>query len=69
VELIRLDAKFSTVEQKRYIRLPDTADAHRNISPLVYLDGDLSKPHPHLSVQVVMVTHSSVPNEQSQFEP
>jgi hypothetical protein len=66
IELIRIDAKFSTVEQKRYIRLPDTTDAHRKISPLVYLDGDLSKPHPHLSVQVVMVTHSSVSDEKSQ---
>jgi hypothetical protein len=66
VKLIRHDARFSTVEQKRYIRLPDTTDAHRKISPLVYLDGDFSRPHPHLSVQLVVVAHSNLANEQSQ---
>jgi len=57
-KLIKDNTKFSTVKSKRFIRLRDTREGPRILSPLIYLDGDLSKTHPRLSVQMIIVAHT-----------
>ncbi|MCA1469628.1 hypothetical protein I6F09_17170 [Bradyrhizobium sp. IC3195] len=54
----RSDAAFSTVATKRFIRLADTSDGAHAICPVIFLDGDLSKNHPYLRIQLIIVTHS-----------
>jgi hypothetical protein len=55
--LFKSGGRFSTVKGRRFIRLRDTQDAQRVMSPLVYLDGDFSADHPSLRIQLLIVSH------------
>jgi hypothetical protein len=52
--------KFSTTEPPRYLRLPDIEEGGDRVTPLVYLDGELSDTKPFLSLQVALIVHSKV---------
>jgi hypothetical protein len=56
--MVKYDAAFSTLTTRRFIRLPDISKGKLTISPMAFLDGDLSQEHPYLRVQLVIVTHS-----------
>ena len=55
--LFKSGSRFSTVKGKRFIRLRDTEDAQRVMSPLVYLDGDFSSDHPSLRIQLLIASY------------
>ena len=57
--LIKGDTSFSTAAHGRFIRLEDTNDGSRSISPLIYVDGDFRETHPRFCIQLVVVTHST----------
>jgi hypothetical protein len=57
--IVKMDASFSMAAQGRYIRLHDTSDGRRSVSPLIYLDGDFSQAHPRLCVQLILATHDA----------
>lgn len=65
-ELIKANAEFSTSEQRRFIRLEDTNDGSRTISPLIYVDGDFTKKHPRFRVQLVLVSYNSAAGDDAQ---
>jgi len=60
--LFKSGSKFSTVKGRRFIRLRDTEDARRIMSPLIYLDGDLSEIHPSLRIQLLIVSYEKQAN-------
>jgi hypothetical protein len=64
--LFRSDAAFSTLATKRFIRLVDTINGPHTICPIAFLDGDLSREHPYLRIQLIIVTHTSQPNATTQ---
>jgi hypothetical protein len=64
--IIVSSAEFSTSEKRRFIRLEDSTDGSRTISPLIYLDGDFSQDHPRFRVQLILVTYSSGAHEKPQ---
>jgi hypothetical protein len=64
--LIKINAKFSTLKTRKYIRLADTNEGQRTICPIAYLDGDLSGKHPRLCIQLIIVTYMSLPGDTSE---
>jgi hypothetical protein len=56
--LVKYGEAFSTLTTRRFIRLPDIPKGQLTISPMAFLDGDLSQEYPRLRVQLVIVTHS-----------
>jgi hypothetical protein len=65
-DLIKSDAEFSTVKTRRYIRLEDTKEGQRTICPIVYLDGDFSRKHPRLCLQLIIITHTELQDDQAE---
>jgi hypothetical protein len=61
--LIKSDVSFSTAAQGRFIRLEDTNDGSRSVSPLIYIDGDFSGAHPQFRIQLIVVTHNAAGDE------
>jgi hypothetical protein len=64
--LIKDDGHFSTAELRRYIRLADTNDGNRAISPIIYVDGDFSRKYPLFRVQLIVVTGTNIPEDTAQ---
>jgi hypothetical protein len=56
--IIIASGEFSTLKSRRFIRLVDTSEGQLTICPLVYLDGNFSKKHPRLRIQLVIVTYT-----------
>jgi hypothetical protein len=64
--IFRSDAAFSTLATKRFLRLADTVEGSRTICPIAFVDGDLSRQHPYLRVQLIIVAHTSQPEDAAQ---
>jgi hypothetical protein len=62
-KIIMANGKFSTLTTRRFIRFADTNVKQRTICPIAYLDGDLSKKHPRLRIQLVIITHTQSPED------
>jgi hypothetical protein len=61
--IIKMDESFSMAVQARFIRLQDTSDGGRSVSPLIYLDGDFSQENPRLSIQLILAAHDASGDE------
>lgn len=57
---------FSTLTNKRFIRLADIAKGSQIICPMVFLDGDFSTEHPRLRVQLIVVSLTRQTNGETQ---
>jgi hypothetical protein len=64
--VFKFDGPFSTLTNRRFIRLADIRKGPRTICPMAFLDGDFSKGHPRLRIQLIIVSLTPQGNEKPQ---